>query len=529
MSPVRTDRKRKASAGVRAWEASVAALTCLVLAAAVTWPMLLRPGSGAHDRTDTLFNTWLMEWNIHAAATLSNPFHPPVFLGQPDANGRSDLLLAQSAAAVPARLAGAQPLAAHNIVFVISLAFAGFGLFMLAREAGLDRWGAFFALSAVICAPFFQSHLWHIQLMSPGFAFLAMRQAMRISAGTGAGWVLALLVVMQCCASLYYWLFLGVALVLSLPWTAVSGGPKGLVRTALWTGAGYAASALILLLAGHFSHSSGWSPDSMASTDLSAFVSPWESSRLLGWARPSTTIGEAALWPGIAAVLGALLVVFRRKDAAPLRWGWYFAVSAVVFAAFCLGPTLVVFGRQISPAPWRLLAGLPGFSSIRLPARAGVFFLASVLLAAGRMVRGRPLIAALGAAMSLAEVWPGPMELEPVEPRRFHSWLASRDFEAIAILPMGASLDRPEHECTNLYGSTLHFTPMVNGYGTTLPEGYGRTAEILNSWPSPGADSVIRELGIECLICMDRMPPDADPVWTDGPRPAAAVILVPTE
>lgn len=526
---MRTRSSSKASGGVRAWEIPVSVLTCLVLAAAVTWPMIARPGSGAHDRTDTLFNTWLIEWNIRAAATLSNPFHPPVFLGQPDANGRSDLLLAQSAAAAPARLAGAPPLAAHNIVLVVSLAFAGFGLFMLAREAGLDLWGGLFAMTAMICAPFFQSHLWHVQLMSPGFAFLAIRQAMRVSSGTGSGPVLALLVLMQCCASLYYWLFLGVALVLSLPWAAAAGGSKGFARTMLWTGAGYAASAIVLLLAGHFSHPSGWSPDSMASTDLSAFVSPWESSRLLGWARPTTTLGEAALWPGIAAVLGAAILVFRRKDAAPLRWGWYFALASVVFAVFCLGPTLVAFGRQISPAPWRLLAGLPGFSSIRLPARAGVFMLAPFFIAAGRVFRGRPVIAALGAAMSLAEVWPGPMRLEPVEPRRFHYWLASRDFEAIAILPVGTSLDEPEHECTNLFGSTLHFTPMVNGYGTTLPEGYERTAEILNSWPSPEADSVIRDLGIECLICTDRMPPDADPVWTDGPRPAAAVILVPTK
>lgn len=527
--PGRTRRSRAAPPGVSARELAAAAAICLAMAAAVTWPMLARPGSGAHDRADTLFNTWLMEWNIHAVSTLANPFHPPVFLGQPDAQGRSDLLLAQSAAAVPARLAGASPLAAHNIVFAVSMAFAGFGLFMLAREAGLDRWGAMFAASAMVCAPFFQSHLWHIQLMSPGFAFLAVRQTMRVSSGTGAGWPLALLVVLQCCASLYYWLFLGVALLLALPWAAASGGSKGLARTSLWAGAGFAASAALLLAAGHFSHSSGWSPDSMASTDVSAFLSPWESSRLLGWARPSTTHGEAALWPGMAAALGTLLFLLRRKrEAAGIAWGWYFALSAAVFAVFCLGPTLSVFGRPVSPAPWRLIAGLPGFSSIRLPARAGVFFLFPVMLAAGRTMRGRPMIAVLGAAMSLAEVWPGPMRLQPVEPRRYHSWLASKDFEAIAILPVGTSLDAPEHECTNLYGSMLHFTPMANGYATTLPEGYRRTAEMLNSWPSPEADSVIRELGIECLICLDRMPPDADPVWTDEPRPAAAVILVPT-
>ncbi len=516
-------RRDRGGVRLRVIEVLAAALLCAALSSAVTWPLASSPGVGAHDDTGTFYHTWLMAWNHEAVTNLQNPLHPPVFEGQPDAAGRSDLLLTQTLAAMPLRFAGFGPLAAHNLVLVLSLAFAGFAAFLLARQMKTEKAGALFTAGAFVCLPFFQSHLGQIQLFSAGLAVLAIRQALRISSGrSGAPW-LGILVALQGMASLDYLLFLDMALLLFLPWALREGGSKALLRVILWTLAGNAAC--IPLLLGHFGTAASLPASAITSTDISALVSPAENSMLLGNFRPATTPGEVAFWPGFALVLGSLSWLLRRDRKDRMAGGWFLAALSVVFLAVSLGPAITAFGRQIAPGPWRLLAGLPGFSSIRHPSGAAFLFLLPAALAAGRALSKKPVLAVAGILLCLAEVWPGPMPLVDARPERFHGWLAARRFACVAILPVGDGLDSPAYECGNLLGQTIHFTPMVNGYGTSLPEGYGETAEILNTWPSPAADSLLDEIGVECLICRGFIPPEADPVWTGGSEPVSAVVL----
>ncbi len=504
-------------------EILAAAVLCSALAAAVTWPLAARPGAGAHDPADSFFDTWLMAWNHEALTHLENPLAPPIFEGQPDAGGRNDLLLTQSVAAMPLRFAGLSPVAAHNLVLVASLAFAGFALFLLARQLGTAAPGALFAGGAFVCLPFFQSHLSHVQLFSAGISVMALRQAFLIAQGErGAPW-LGALVALQCMASPCYAVFLGIALLLFLPWAARRGGWRALSRVSLWALAGFAAAIPLLLPI--FSDATRWPVDTVASADVSALVSPWENSMLLGRFRPTSTTGGAAFWPGFAVVAGTAAWMLRRDRKDRLPFGWYLAALALLFLAVSLGPDLVLFGRPAAHAPWRLVAGLPVLSSIRLPSTAAFLFILSAILAAGRAISGRSGLAALGLALCLAEVWPGPIRLVDAGPERFHGWLATQRFSRIAILPIGTDPDSPAGECRNLMGQTVHFTPMVNGCGTSLPEGYAGTAAILNTWPSPGADSLLDALGVECVICRGFIPPEADPVWTTGPEPVCAAVL----
>jgi hypothetical protein len=110
----------------------------------------------------------------------------------------------------------------------------------------------------------------------------------------------------------------------------------------------------------------------------------------------------------------------------------------------------------------------------------------------------------------------------PTRRCREHRWLAANPREAVVFLPMEPSMERPERECLRLYGSTLHFTPMVNGYSTSLPSGYRATAGILNGWPSAEADSVLDRIGVDCIVYEDGSEIDADTaidadtVFSDG-------------
>ncbi|MCK5786398.1 MAG: hypothetical protein KAH54_07555, partial [Candidatus Sabulitectum sp.] len=208
----------------------------LLLAAMVTWP--LASTSEPHDHADTLFNSWLISWNSHAIVSGRNPLDLPIFQGFPDGNGRSDLLLTQSTLALPMQLAGMNAVRIHNILLVLFLAFAGFSAALLAVETGAKLPGSLFTGSVVILLPYFQSHVWHLQLFSVGFSFLAVVYAMRMLRGRSRGWQLSVLILLQCLSSLYHWYFLNLALLILTISTLFLPYKKQLLPMAGWWFAG---------------------------------------------------------------------------------------------------------------------------------------------------------------------------------------------------------------------------------------------------------------------------------------------------
>ena len=461
------------------------------------WPLGTSPHP--HDHADSLFNTWLVSWNAHAALSGENPLDQPVFQGFPDGGGRSDLMLTQGAAALPLFIFGADPVRVHNLLMVFFLFLAGYAAYMLTLQCGAVEKGGLFAGTAVILLPWFQSHLWHLQLFSGGLGLLALVFAVRTAKGRASGWQISLFVLLQCLASLYLWYFMNIALALLLPFLFKRGGRKGALMTAAWFAAGNALCLPFLL--DHLSNAGTWSMDSVASTDAAAFLAPWENSILLGWMRSGNIHPEAALWPGLAVTAGLLLFLIRSRRT---RMDIYLLSCAVLFSILSLGPTLVVFGREVSPAPFRLLEGLPGASSIRLPARGAFFALVPMAVLAGKALSGKKTLFFAGMAVTALGAIHRPVEVFPLAPMPWHGWLAEKDFGTVLYLPMSWDMDRPETETLRLMGSTSHFTPSVNGYGTTLPENYGATARLLNTWPSEDAVKAVEDLGVDCIVVEGR-------------------------
>lgn len=492
----------------------------LILSAAVTWPMAVSGRS--YDRTDTLFNSWLMSWNFHAAANLQNPLEPPVFLGQPDGSGRHDFLFTQTLAGLPLLAAGTSSLRVHNVIFVLSLAFAGFAGYLLALRLGIPAAGAVFAGGALVCLPFFQSHLWHLQLMSAGIWILALERALRTAEDPPGGWTLAVLILLQGLACLYYWLFLNISLVFLLAFLALRKNWTPLKSIAIRMFFGNIP--MFPLLANHFENAASFSPDGMMSVDAAAWLAPWNSSLSMSWMRSAHVIGEVALWPGLFVLAGVLVFTFSKKLRESLPWRSYLFAAALFFAVISLGPTLVVFGRELAPAPFRLVAWLPGMNSLRLPARGAIFTLLFLILLAARWVGKRRLLAFLGIMVCFLEVFSGGLKLQAVGIKPWHRWLAAENPESVVFLPVRADLSRPERECERMYGQTAHFVPMVNGYSTSLPEGYSETARVMNSWPSPRARTLMDSLNIRCVVVQDIVPDSADTVWHVGNRTVSAFL-----
>ncbi len=488
------------------------------LALFALWP--LGTSSHPHDHADTLFNTWLIQWNLQGPLAGENPLEPPIFQGFPDGAGRNDLLLTQSLAALPLHLAGADPVLCHNILMTLSLILAGYAAGLITLRTGGSLIGACFTGAAVILLPWFQSHLWHVQLFSAGLGLMAVYFAMKLAEDRTGGWQISLFILLQCLASLYLWFFLNIALALFIPFLLSADRRGSLPRFTGWWAAGNAACVPFLL--GHFANAGKWLADTAASTDLAAFISPWETSVLMGWMRWPGLHPEAALWPGLAVAAGFLWYLFREKK----NWmDGYLTVCIAVFALLSLGPTLVIFGRELAPGPFRLLAGLPGASSIRLPARGAIFALVPMAVAAGKVIGRKRILALSGMAIAAAGAYHPPIATMPLEPQPWHDWLGEMRFERVIYLPMSDDLHRPERETLRMMGSIGHFTPSVNGYSTTLPADYSRVAGVLNRWPAAGARAAAESLGVSCLL-IEGIPHDgADTVFNRGRLTVYAVVL----
>jgi hypothetical protein len=492
-------------------------LLILLQAVMVTWPLAVT--ANPRDHLDTLFNSWLISWNSHAVLSGQNHLNLPIFAGFPDGNGRNDILLSQSLAALPLQIAGINAVRVHNILLVLFLAFAGFAASVLAAEAGASLSGRLFTGSVVVLLPYFQSHIWHIQLFSTGFSLLAIVYALRTLKGKATGWQLAVLVLMQCLGSLYLWYFLNLAMLLLTITTLFLPERNKLLRVGSWWAAGNLASLPFLLP--HVKNAQVWSASTIASTDIMAFLAPWGNSTLLGWMRAGSVHPEAALWPGLIVIGGSLWFLLNgRKN----KWDIFLLSCVVFFSIFSLGPVLIAGGKALAPAPFRLLVQLPGCSSIRLPARAGIFALVPLAVFAGRKLGEKPLLATAGILLTAAAAWHPPLETVPLGPQPWQQWIAGNNFSRVLYLPVSCSFDKPEVETLRLAGSTSHFTHTVNGYSTTYPADYDRYAEVLNNWPSPEADSLVRKLEVDCIILENRQSSMADTSFFDGKITVSAVI-----
>lgn len=492
-------------------------LLCLGVSAAVLWPLPFSPDP--HDHGDTLFNAWLIAWNHQAITHLESPLATPQFSGFPDGDGRSDILLTQWLASLPARAFTTDPVRIHNLLMWLSLALTGFAAGVLAKDRGASAWGAAFAGTAFISLPYFQGHLWHLQLQSAGLAIAGIMFALRTTEGRSRGWPLVALIPLQGLASLYHWYFLNIALLVILPSTLMTKNRKNAKALLLMA---FLGNVLMLpFLLPQLRNAARWDINTITSTDAASFLSPWETGFATGWLRSLHAHPEAALWPGTALVAGSIWALLKRDTGSTKT----ILAIGVVFLVYSLGPTVTAWGRQLCPGPFRLAALLPGGAALRLPARAAYLAFLPLLIPAARQLGRKPVWALAGMAVALGETAHPGVTTMPVIIPEHHHWIAEQHADLVLYLPVNEELDLPTIESLRLCCGTLHFTPSVNGYSTSYPAGYAETAAVLNSWPSDEARELAFRLGVDLVIFEQGVPSDADIQWFDGRIRTGAIWL----
>jgi hypothetical protein len=207
-----------------------------------------------------------------------------------------------------------------------------------------------------------------------------------------------------------------------------------------------------------------------------------------------------------------------------------FVVLAFAGVLLSLGPEIHLGSATVS-GPFDLMRVLPGFGSLRTPSRAfplvalGLGCSAAVFISwicgAARWCAAPVIL------LALSETIPKPLgrELRAIEqPPAYAFWLAKA--------PRGPLLELPNRDSgLYLYWSTVHWQPLVNGWGAYAPRGHSVLPGVARRFPLPGAVGILRSAGVRYVaVHTDRMvqkrakrlgaplPPGVTVVFQDGPH-----------
>src|SRR4051794_29891531 len=446
-----TDVRRADATDVRRQELLLAALAAVGLALLMHWPLPLHIGRDVpRDLGDPLPQAWQVAWDGHALAHQPlDFFQANVFWPLKNSLAFSDALVGYA----PLGLIGSGPHAAvvrYDLLFLFAYALAFFGAYLLARELGASRGGAFVAGAAFAYAPWRLEQDGHLHVLSSGGIPLALALLVRgYRRGSGrtvlAGWLVAAWQL-----SLGFSLGLQLAyLLLVLAVLALALGFRPPRATLIATVLGGLAFVLVAVpLSRPYLEVGRDHPESKRTDATVAAFSGWPRMYLAPpgantvWSgatveqrRRLKFVPEQALFPGLAVVLLALLCLWRGGElwSRRLRWG----LAAGVLAGVWLS---MGFHAGSFPWPYELVYHhLPGWESSRTPSRLNTLTsLGLALLAAGgatwlvarmrrprlRSVLGVALVAAVlieGAGFSLEGGLRGPAHpTVPSEPAGQH-------------------------------------------------------------------------------------------------------------
>jgi hypothetical protein len=342
-----------------------AAALYTALAAAYTWPLAAHLADRVpHDGYDPLLNSFLLWWNAHRLPLTEAWWNAPFFFPLGGTIALSETLLGLSPFTTPLQYAGASPLLAHNVVYLLSFPLCGLAMYRLARELGAADGAALVAGLAFAFAPFRAAHLAHLQVLCAFWipvVFLGLHRFLRTGrrrdlALAAAAWML------QALTNGYLFLFLAVVVVLWVAWFLV-GGRRWRVLASMALAWGVASIVPLVL----FVQYRPWHAkqgfvrlldeiESM-SADLLGFVSPPRG--LATWSLDLGLPAESWVFPGLALPVVVVLsfVAWRRSDPGRFFAGRVALALSVLAAAAASMAALTAWG-----GPWRLGAGAVSIS-----------------------------------------------------------------------------------------------------------------------------------------------------------------------
>ncbi len=541
-----------------------------LLAVAVTWPLAAHLGDGVFSSIDPVDSIWRVGWGqerlLHAPQALfdGNTFYPYARSYLFD-----ELLLGEAILTLPLRLITANPVAIYNLAILLTLVLSGLAAYALARHLGCGMPGAFLAGAIYGFAALHLAHLGHLGVLSGQYFPLVILLLDRLFAAPRPRdtLFLAAALVLQALSSQYYAFYLifviGGFVGLRLVQLGVKRRfPPLATWLALFAAGGLALAAVApfflgyRLVQGDYTVERTIAQNAYYSANVASFFTVDWRNWLWGDATaPLRAYGtytfERNMFPGAVALGLAMIGALTSWR----RWlGQYLILLALGSALLALGPHLYLTADPKSilfaylPYRW-MYYHVPGFDSMRVPARIGILYLLSVSALAGlgltwllgqiglkyevrsaKYEQGRGLAASyfalrtrlrlpslyrrwVGAAVAVLLILLSAGEAlnRPYTPARIESgaavppvyrWLAEQPAAVIAHLPLLIPDHDRELQLNNRfqYFSLYHGHPIVNGSANVVPKGYKALFYEFRAGPTPRALAILQGLGVTHLV-----------------------------
>jgi Dolichyl-phosphate-mannose-protein mannosyltransferase len=487
----------------QAKEIGAIVLFAILVTAVLTWPLAAGVSDLGRVRlTDGRWSIWVVAWVAHALTSAPLQLYDAnIFYPHPHALALSEPNIGAGILAIPAYLAGRNPIAAHNAAVLASFVLAATGTFLLGRYLTSNAIAAAAAAVAFAFCPYVFSHTAHIQLlMTAGLPFTLLafhRFVDRRSWGRAA--TLGAVIAAQALSCAYYGILAGLLAAFGVVFFALS---RGLWREPrFWLGAaGAAALATLVVLPFFLPHLEAQRASGFARSlnDARIFSANWRSYLasaswahrwmlpLLGkWKEPLhpgflvAALGLAGVWLGSRPGMG--VGPERRRDLVV-----FYALLTSLACLVSFGP-----GGGLYTALYR---AIPVFSFLRAPSRFGIgvslglaVLMAIAIDALSRRGRGWRTAAAAAPLLVAAELAVVPLRFDrmPAVPAVYR-FLANQPRGAVAEFPFYGDR-QAEFNAVYMLFSTYHWQPLVNGYSDNFPPDFYQLASTLQSFPSAEA------------------------------------------
>jgi hypothetical protein len=391
---------------------------------------------------DGPFQAFVLEWDARTLARdPARVFDPPIFHPETNTLTYMDHLIGETIVASPLLAASDSVAPGYDFLWLLSFVLSGWGAYRLARLFGASRGAAWLAGFLFAFCAYRWSFLDQLnQLQTQCFPF-ALEFAVRWLRDLRTKHLVALaaVFVVQVWFGWYYAFFLGLLVPFTIVWAIAFRWVDA--RRIPW-------ATVLLVLAGvavlvvpaalpylkqakaHPEFRRTLDQQILGSATVFDFLRSHETSS--AWSRGPFTAGVHALWPGVVTLgLGAIgladALSRRRRPGAV-----FFAALALGAFVLALGPVFHTHGHNYGPPlPYRLLFEfVPGFASMRSPARFGVLVVLALTMfaafgwdalvrrgAIGRGPWGRAAQVAL-VAIAVVTSWPRPVGLEQLPTAR---------------------------------------------------------------------------------------------------------------
>ena len=485
-----------------------------------TWPLATKLPSGARIHDDVWLNAWAVSWIARQVSRDplhlfdANMFHP-----HREAMAYTEPLVVPGLLAVPIDWVGGSALLAHNVLVLLGLTLTALAVHALVgawtgdHRAGLLS-GALFAFSTV-----FLTRVAHLQALHAYWlplAFLAFHRLMQRRRTRDAAWLGACvlgagltsgyLVVFVCFA-------LGAAALARAREFLDPGGIRLLGR--LVTAAALTLLVLVVVLqpyvqAGH------QRPPAAEGTSMAAALGSYLSSAARlhyeSWSGSYYRSAPGALFPGIVTLVLAGIGLLHRRTAAPRAARRMLLAVAGTGLVLSLGTLTPVYdwAYHLVP-PLRGLRAIHRFGVLvvfALAVLAGVAFSALAKRASARTRTAAMvvlLVLATGESFHGVGSYPRFDHAGPV-----HRYLAASSWPgAVVELPIYGR-NESNRNARYLLASTVHWRPLLNGFGGFVPRDFEATARLAGQFPSVLAVAWLQDMGVGYVVVnTDRYPDPA--------------------